>query len=84
MNQPGEEPAANADSNELANVLSWTMLLMKDGGAAVKRAERTGAVGKASARFWATSPRARITAGSVGRLIPATEALFLGGISTGK
>ena len=60
------------------------MLLMKDGGAAVKRAERTGAVGRASARFWATSPSARITAGSVGRLITATDALFSGGISGGE
>lgn len=60
------------------------MLLMKDGGAAVKRAERTGAVGRASARFWATSPRPRITAGSVGRVIPATDALFLGGVSEGR
>ena len=83
VNQLGEEPAANADSNEFAKLLSWTILLINDGGAAVKRAERTGAVGRASAKFLATSPRPKIIAGSVGRLIPATEALFLSQVSGG-
>ncbi len=51
-------------------------MLMKDGGAAVKRTERTDGVGRASAKSRATSPRPRITAGSVGSATPATEALY--------
>ena len=51
MNQLGDDPAAKADWNEFAKDWSCTMLLMKDGGAAVKRTERTDGVGRASAKF---------------------------------
>jgi hypothetical protein len=50
VNQLGEEPAAKADWNEFAKDRSWTILLMKDGGAAVKRTERTDGVGRAAAK----------------------------------
>lgn len=75
MNQLGEDPAANADSKELAKVWSCTIWLRKAVGAAVSSTARTGLVGRAAASLEATGPSARITAGSVGTLIPAREAL---------
>ena len=48
---------------------------MNDFGAAVSRTERTEDVGRALARLFAKGPKLRRTAGSVGRVIPAIEAL---------
>ena len=56
LNQLGEEPAANADWNELANDWSCTTLLMNDLGAAVSRTESTDGVGRALASLWAIGP----------------------------
>lgn len=76
-NQLGEEPAANADSNEAANEGLWTISLRKPGGAAVSRTESTGAVGSSLASWFARGPRLRRIAGSVGNAVtPANEALF--------
>ena len=49
LNQVGEDPAAKADSKELAKEGLLTIWLMKPEGAAVSRTERTGAVGRALA-----------------------------------
>ena len=49
LNQVGEDPAAKADSKELAKDGLLTIWLMKPEGAAVSRTERTGAVGRALA-----------------------------------
>lgn len=75
MNQLGEDPAAKADSKDLANVWSCTIWLRKAVGAAVSSTARTGLVGRAAASWEATGPSLRMTAGSVGTLIPAREAL---------
>lgn len=75
MNQLGEDPAAKADSKDLAKVWSCTIWLRKDVGAAVSSTARTGLVGRAAASWEATGPSLRMTAGSVGTLIPAREAL---------
>lgn len=75
MNQLGEDPAANADSKDLAKVWSCITWLRKAVGAAVSSTARTGLVGRAAASLEATGPSARMTAGSVGTLIPAREAL---------
>lgn len=75
VNQLGEDPAANADSKDLAKVWSCTIWLRKAVGAAVSSTARTGLVGSAAASLEAIGPSARITTGSVGTLIPAREAL---------
>lgn len=75
MNQLGEDPAAKADSKDLAKVWSCTIWLRKAVGAAVSSTARTGLVGRAAASWEATGPSLRMTAGSVGTLIPAREAL---------
>lgn len=75
MNQLGEDPAAKADSKDLAKVWSCTIWLRKAVGAAVSSTARIGLVGRAAASWEATGPSLRMTAGSVGRLIPAREAL---------
>ena len=75
MNQLGDDPAAKADSNELAKVGLWTISLRKPEGAAVSRTERTGAVGRALASWLAAAPRLIRAAGFVGRVIPASDAL---------
>ena len=75
MNQLGDDPAAKADSNELANDGLWTISLRNPEGAAVRRTESTGAVGKALASWLAAGPRLIRAAGFVGRVMPASEAL---------
>lgn len=74
-NQLGLWPAANSLSNDAAKLGSCTSLERKPGGAAVSRADSTGAVGSAATSSLASGAMESSSAGFVGRGTAARDAL---------